>query len=311
MIIESLSGEGDVKQQGFPFSMPDDPMLATEEIEVALLAPTLPTSTDPPKQLGLSRSKSWKDKSSSISRRCFMKNSGSFTLGSRSNAVRQSYMTTMPTSNTKTSTSPEIEVKLGTSSKPRARDRFRKNERVEVLVPDQDSSTAKTVHEFITTTRNKPLNHKRNTEKKTAFGDTLLGKSIHRVGSRISCRSTASSYHKSFNRFDSTICDRSLFRDGPNNDETRKVESTSMSLVNENEKATAASVPNAGQSDLHQAWQGNDGDIWEMDAFNDQLDNLLEKVELRGSSTSSVASPDSEHEREASRIIDKVSRFQI
>jgi hypothetical protein len=48
-----------------------------------------------------------------------------------------------------------------------------------------------------------------------------------------------------------------------------------------------------------------------MDAFNDQLDNLLEKVELRGLSTSLVASPDSEHEREASRIIDKVSRFQI
>jgi hypothetical protein len=58
LINESISGEGAVMQQGFPFLMPDDPMLATEEIEVALLAPTLPTSTDPPKQHGLSRSKS-------------------------------------------------------------------------------------------------------------------------------------------------------------------------------------------------------------------------------------------------------------
>lgn len=265
-------------------------------------APTLEPSSclKAPNLRGFTRSWSWREKNSNLSRRPDMQRSVSFSLRSKKkdlppprfaeisrNFPQQSLSTPSPNA-------PEdIEVALGTPTSPRKRGGRRKDKPPALSKQPMQNPSADNVLDFV------PAQSKPNSEG-SGLGKTI-GKTINRVGSRIACRSTPSRHQDTLNPFDTSPWDDAgpygameNESDGPK--ETKPT--TDQGVASCSPLAAAADAPVSHDS----------GTIWTMDVFDD----LLEKVGL-GSLALTPPAPTSEsQENEGSMsIMDTVASFQI
>lgn len=315
---ESVSSIDDVKQ------------------EVEVPRPALSSSFELHRLCGLTRGISWREKRkrSLLSCRSLMERSESFTLGTRHNEssrlppnladalsskvspsqnsvdeVKQGdFPFSMP--NTSTLTSEEIEVALSTPFKPTTRIGRKKNQPVKESKPEDQFPLPDMVLDFSAASSmpsgdvaTPSMSH--NAPEANGLGRSL-GKTVRRMGSRASCRSTAEK------TFDLTSVHKESVASNEENATETKSPTESIPSSDGNHEAPAKSEPSGDVQVELEASQGNDAayDATSCD-FGDAFDDLLEKVAL-GSLALSVPLPADEQEHEASpTVIDTVSRFYI